>query len=111
MDRDLLQAGTDLETRLVQELDVPSFPAQVWQGLEIQRDQTYRAIICDDQVLALEPQLADGRIYGLAVDIGTTTLAASLIDLETGEDVSQASALNPQIQQGADVLSRISYVM
>ncbi|AMB94429.1 ASKHA domain-containing protein [Aerococcus sanguinicola] len=111
LDRDLLQAGADLETRLVQELDVSSFPAQVWQGLEIERNQTYRAIICDDRVLALDLQAEDARIYGLAVDIGTTTLAASLINLETGEEVSQASALNPQIQQGADVLNRISYVM
>ena len=45
---------------------------------------------------------------GMLLDIGTTTLAACLVDQETGETVAQASAINPQGAFGADVISRIS---
>jgi len=49
-------------------------------------------------------------LYGLAVDIGTTKLAAYLVNLETGETVAKAGAMNPQIAYGEDVISRITYV-
>ncbi len=46
-------------------------------------------------------------MYGLAFDIGTTTLAASLVDAQTGSRIAQAGALNPQREHGADVLTRL----
>jgi len=49
------------------------------------------------------------RMFGLAVDIGTTKLAAYLIDLESGETVGRMGAPNPQIAYGEDVISRISF--
>jgi len=49
------------------------------------------------------------RIFGLAVDLGTTKLASYLVDLETGKTVSQRGLMNPQIAYGEDVISRISY--
>lgn len=48
-------------------------------------------------------------LYGVAVDIGTTTIAAYLMDLTTGLQVQSASMMNPQISYGDDVISRISY--
>ncbi len=48
---------------------------------------------------------------GLAVDIGTTKVAAYLVDLETGETLGAAAEMNPQIAFGEDVMARISYVM
>lgn len=48
---------------------------------------------------------------GLAVDVGTTTLAAALVDLETGKVLAADSTLNPQARFGADVMSRIRYAM
>ncbi|MDR2178689.1 MAG: ASKHA domain-containing protein [Synergistaceae bacterium] len=48
---------------------------------------------------------------GLAVDVGTTTVEANLIDLKTGEVLAGRSEINPQTRFGLDVLSRISYVM
>lgn len=47
--------------------------------------------------------------YGVAVDIGTTTLAAYLADLEDGRVIATSSAYNPQSSYGADVISRIGY--
>ncbi|MCJ7605672.1 MAG: ASKHA domain-containing protein [Dehalococcoidales bacterium] len=49
------------------------------------------------------------RNYGLAVDIGTTTVAGYLCDLTTGEIVATHSMMNPQVAYGEDVMSRISY--
>jgi uncharacterized 2Fe-2S/4Fe-4S cluster protein (DUF4445 family) len=54
----------------------------------------------------LAPQ---ARLFGLAVDVGTTKLAAYLVDLATGETVAKAGAMNPQIAYGEDVISRIAY--
>jgi uncharacterized 2Fe-2S/4Fe-4S cluster protein (DUF4445 family) len=50
-----------------------------------------------------------GRPYGLAVDLGTTKLAAYLMDLTSGVTVERAGAMNPQIAYGEDVISRIAY--
>ncbi|OEU79415.1 MAG: ferredoxin [Desulfobulbaceae bacterium C00003063] len=49
--------------------------------------------------------------YGFAIDIGTTTIAGYLCDLETGEVVDTLSMMNPQVKYGEDVVSRISYHM
>ncbi|MFI5097193.1 MAG: ASKHA domain-containing protein [Candidatus Acidiferrales bacterium] len=49
------------------------------------------------------------RIFGLAVDLGTTKVASYLVDLETGKTVAQRGLMNPQIAYGEDVISRISY--
>jgi len=49
------------------------------------------------------------RIFGLAVDLGTTKLASYLVDLETGKTLAQRGLMNPQIAYGEDVISRISY--
>ena len=50
-----------------------------------------------------------GKTYGLAVDLGTTTVVAELVDLETGEGVYLASFENPQRFGGSDIMHRISY--
>lgn len=50
-----------------------------------------------------------GHLYGLAIDLGTTTVVAELVDLETGLSVSQISFENPQRFGGSDVMHRISY--
>lgn len=49
-------------------------------------------------------------LYGLAVDIGTTKVAAYLLRLESGETVAMTGAMNPQVAYGEDVVSRIAYV-
>ena len=50
------------------------------------------------------------RVYGLAVDIGSTTIAAHLCDIATGRTVSSAGTSNPQIRFGEDLMSRVSYI-
>ena len=50
-----------------------------------------------------------GQIYGAAVDVGTTTVALNLLDLETGAILGTASFENPQRFGGSDIMHRISY--
>ncbi len=57
------------------------------------------------------PAVLTPGAYGLAVDIGTTKLAAYLVRLKTGETVAMAGAMNPQIAYGEDIISRISYTI
>lgn len=66
-------------------------------------------IIRDQEVIDLTD--SDEGVYGLAVDIGTTTVVAYLVDLITGSDLSVCSGMNPQIAHGDDVVSRITYSM
>jgi len=62
-----------------------------------------------ERVLTIEKGSKDIPNYGMAVDIGTTTVVAELVDLNTGRTVAQASDYNHQLVCGEDVLSRISY--
>ena len=64
----------------------------------------------DKEIIAVEPGETKD-LYGFAVDIGTTKLAAYLVDLNVGRIVTTASAMNPQIAYGEDVISRIRYIM
>jgi uncharacterized 2Fe-2S/4Fe-4S cluster protein (DUF4445 family) len=52
-----------------------------------------------------------GEAYGVAVDIGSTTVAGHLAELTTGTVVASAGRMNPQIRFGEDLMSRVSYVM
>jgi uncharacterized 2Fe-2S/4Fe-4S cluster protein (DUF4445 family) len=67
------------------------------------------AVLTDHRLIDIEPGDTTGRCFGLAVDVGTTTLAAALVDLTTGRDVGVASRVNPQVSYGDDVLSRIAH--
>lgn len=61
-----------------------------------------------DEVIALEPGDTTDSVHGVAVDVGTTTIAVELVDLLTGETAGRRLALNPQAAYGADLLSRIT---
>ncbi|GAB4366740.1 MAG: ASKHA domain-containing protein [Kiloniellaceae bacterium] len=61
-------------------------------------------------VTAIWPGFHD-RSFGLAVDIGSTTIAAHLCDLASGEVIASSGLMNPQIRFGEDLMSRVSYVM
>ncbi len=62
-----------------------------------------------DRIIAVEPGDTTDQLYGLAVDIGTTTICGTLLDLNTGKTLAEASAYNAQIEHGEDVISRIIY--
>lgn len=51
------------------------------------------------------------QAYGVAVDVGSTTIAAHLCDLSSGKVIASSGVMNPQIRFGEDLMSRVSYVM
>ena len=64
----------------------------------------------DHEVIDVRPGYEEG-VYGLAVDIGSTTVAAYLCDLRTGELLATESMMNPQVSFGEDLMSRVSFAM
>jgi len=68
------------------------------------------AVYKNRHIIALWPGFRD-KAYGVAVDVGSTTIAAHLCDLSSGEVMASASLMNPQIRFGEDLMSRVSYVM
>lgn len=65
----------------------------------------------DAKVIDIWPNTFTTRVYGIAVDIGSTTIAAYLCDLVTGEALGTSELTNPQVMYGADVMSRVSHSM
>ena len=69
------------------------------------------AVISDDELIDVEPGDTTASRHGMAFDLGTTTVVATLLDLGTGTPVAVASMLNKQQPFGADVITRISATM
>lgn len=80
---------------------------QVPRVLHDRQADTVTAFLHRDEVIALQAGHWPGPLCGIALDIGTTTLAATLVDLERGEDLAGAGAMNPQSVFGDDVISRV----
>ncbi|MHB8064114.1 MAG: ASKHA domain-containing protein [Ruminiclostridium sp.] len=76
-----------------------------------QKDYNISLIKMGDQLLGVEAGDTLKELYGVAIDVGTTTLVAYLIDLSTGKRLCVHSLLNPQKIFGADVISRIKHTI
>ena len=63
------------------------------------------------QIVGIWSGLHEGGLYGLAIDLGSTTIAAHLCDLSDGRVLASSGLMNPQIRFGEDLMSRVSYVM
>ena len=74
-------------------------------------DYRVTAVIIDDVLIDVQAGDTTGRLYGIAFDLGTTTVVATLLDLSTGTPLAVASMLNKQQPFGADVITRISAIM
>ncbi len=74
-------------------------------------DYKLTAVIVDDVLIDVEPGDTTARHFGIAFDLGTTTVVATLIDVATGTPVAVHSMLNKQQPFGGDVISRISATM
>ena len=101
----VLQAMDDVELRV---------PLDVVRGLgQTLRESSWQvtAVLVDDLLLDVEPGDTTARRYAVAFDLGTTTVVATLLDLETGQPLAVRSILNKQQPFGADVISRISATM
>ncbi len=69
----------------------------------IEVSQFEEIILADDSTFSFQPQNG----YGIAIDVGTSTIVLQLLDLQTGHVIDVAASLNPQVKYGADLISRI----
>ncbi len=101
----LLDAIDDLE---------PHVPLEVLRQLGgVLRESHFKvtAVIVDEEMVDVEPGDTTGRRLAMAFDLGTTTVVATLLDLESGQPLAVRSMLNRQQPFGGDVISRISATM
>ncbi len=68
------------------------------------------AVHANSTITGVWPGFVD-TLYGVAIDVGSTTVAGHLCDLASGEVISSGGLMNPQIRFGEDLMSRVSYVM
>jgi len=91
-------------------VDVGDLTIDPIYSLAYDADRDLTEVRRGDAITATWPGFVD-QIVGIAVDIGSTTVAGHLIDLATGEVLASAGRMNPQIRFGEDLMSRVSYVM
>ncbi|HUW56864.1 MAG TPA: ASKHA domain-containing protein [Planctomycetota bacterium] len=87
-------------------------PLHVLKGLpKLLRDHDFdvTAVASDGELIGVTPGDTTGTCFGVAADVGTTTVVGTLVDLNTGKDLAVASRTNPQVAYGDDVVSRIDY--
>ncbi len=111
----LADQRSDLE-RILDALDDLELRADLHAVLAARRvlraaDCKVTAVVVDDVLIDVQPGDTTALAYGIAFDLGTTTVVATLLDLSTGTPVAVASALNAQQPFGADVITRISAAM
>jgi uncharacterized 2Fe-2S/4Fe-4S cluster protein (DUF4445 family) len=93
------------------ELQVPLDVARTLGGTLRDSNWEVTAVFVDDVLIDVEPGDTTARRHAIAFDLGTTTVVANLLDLETGVPVAVRSILNAQQPFGADVITRISATM
>lgn len=80
---------------------IPAMLNDLGEGITVARNGS--------RLISIEPGNSASQMFGLAFDIGTTTVVGYLIDLHTGETVASVSGLNPQTVFGGDLMSRIAF--
>ena len=115
---ELQGSGSDL-TRLLDALQAqwnvrPALPPALLPDLQgLLRDGGWSVTVAvhqDAEILAIWPGFKES-VYGVAIDVGSTTIAAHLCDLGSGDVRCSNGMMNPQIRFGEDLMSRVSYVM
>jgi uncharacterized 2Fe-2S/4Fe-4S cluster protein (DUF4445 family) len=100
----LVQSGAELRTTDLSA--ARRLPAVLRQG-----GRRVTAVLESGRLLTVEAGDTSDKLFGVAFDIGTTTVVARLIDIRNGQVVAVASELNPQCERGADVVTRLKYIL
>ncbi len=109
-DWERLQASLK-ETHDLENLRIDYFALRHTQPLLRKEDWAVTVTVWNnEEVICIQPGYEEGA-YGMAVDIGSTTVAGHLVNLRTGEILATESMMNPQTTYGEDLMSRISYGM
>ena len=111
----LLTDQTPFEDQIKEQLSNVEFPFSVLRGFCF-KEGSYTAVIHREKdgkkvLMDLEEGDTTDSMYGIAIDIGTTTVVTALIDMLTGKELADSSMINAQKHFGLDVLTRITYEM
>jgi uncharacterized 2Fe-2S/4Fe-4S cluster protein (DUF4445 family) len=91
--------------------DIVSPPLRALAGTARKEGGRLTATLCGEHLVALDPGDTADRLFGVAFDLGTTTVVGTLMNLATGEVEAVSAALNRQATFGGDVISRIAHTM
>jgi uncharacterized 2Fe-2S/4Fe-4S cluster protein (DUF4445 family) len=105
-----LLAALNAEWKLADLTCDPRVLPQLQASLRAGKWRVTAAVRGGRELVAVSPGFR-GRALGVAVDVGSTTLAAHLCDLASGEVLASRGVMNPQIRFGEDLMSRVSYAM
>lgn len=105
---EMTEAALHEKLEILAEGNVLNVPLKPWITKRYNPTLRVTDVLAGDRVIASEDGDTTGQTYGLAIDIGTTTLVVALIDLNSGGELGATSSLNPQARHAQDVLSRIS---
>jgi len=115
-DLDRIETAMRVHLNLTRDVDITLSPETVRRLPSVLRESDWRVFATADlaiehcaHIFDVRPAANGPTLLGIAIDCGTTTLAASLVDLEQGKPIASAGCLNPQVRYGADVISRIIY--
>jgi len=109
-------ASPQADLNLIREAVKTNFHADIYviRSLSetlIESDYKITCVFSDGELISVEKGDTTGTNYGVAFDIGTTTLVGTLLDLNTGEELALVSRTNPQVIYGDDVISRINFTI
>ena len=105
-----LQNQTPFEDSIVNALSLDSIDISVLENTPPFYGKA-TGVFSNNTLIAIENQDTSDLIYGVAIDIGTTTVVASLVNMINGKEIASASIINPQKKFGLDVLTRITYAL
>ncbi len=115
--KDFIVSGSELQPDVRKEFYADAFLPEVISGKGYRlscspdvEDGDLTLVLRGNEVIAVEEGDTRNEFYGLAIDIGTTTLVTALVDLNSGSVVNIASDYNGQIIYGEEVLSRVEFV-
>ena len=117
LDGERLKDGKTLTSVILNQIEntpplhVPLSVMRKFSGMPNGSKGAYRIVYSEQKVFDIRHADSGDALYGVALDIGTTTVAGLLIDLSTGDTVAMQTAVNEQSSFGADVMSRINYAI
>lgn len=108
LEKSTLENQRPLENEILRQLNIDKLDWKLLKEIKSQ-DEKITAVFNNDEVIYLEKNDTRDKIYGVIMDIGTTTVVISLVDINSGAELCVESMINVQKQYGLDVLTRITY--
>lgn len=108
IEKPTLENQSSFEDSICNTFDVEEFDWRLLQQHEFITGKV-TGVFNGRELIGIEPGDTTDLLYGVAVDIGTTTVVTALIDMKTGKELATASMINAQKNFGLDVLTRITY--